>query len=233
MPTSTVENYLKAIQRLGSGNGPEAWVGLGRIAGELSVTPGTVTSMMKHLAGRGLVDYRMRAGVRLTRKGETEALNVVRRHRLIELFLVKVLGMDWADVHAEAEALEHAVSDKLLARMDEILGNPSEDPHGEPIPTADGVIAAVETLALSQCDPGAYRLVRVDGDEVGFLHWLKEHDLLPGAKLHLKAVDPFAGIAVIARDARGAPIRIGLTSAERLRVVPATTAKTRAPKRAK
>src|SRR5947207_9245964 len=135
---------------------------MGRIAAAMGVVPGTATAMIKTLADSGLVTYEPRGGVRLTRGGEQLALHVVRRHRLVELFLVEHLGLDWSEVHDEAEQLEHAISDKVLARMDAVLGHPSTDPHGDPIPTADdvrhsggGKSNGVQRLAsLATCDIG-------------------------------------------------------------------------------
>src|SRR6185503_20361208 len=101
----------------------------------MNVAPGTATAMVKTLAESGLVDYEPRGGVRLTTKGEKLALHVLRRHRLVELFLVEALGLDWSEVDEEAEELEHAISDKVLGRIDKALGHPQVDPHGDPIPT--------------------------------------------------------------------------------------------------
>src|SRR5688572_18830427 len=139
MITSTVENYLKRIY-LEHQETRAALVPMGRLAASVGVTPGTATSMIKTLADAGLVAYEPRGGVRLTRKGEKLALHVLRRHRIVELFLVKVLGVDWSDVHKEAEELEHAISESLLERIAAYLGHPGFDPHGDPIPTAEGTI---------------------------------------------------------------------------------------------
>jgi DtxR family Mn-dependent transcriptional regulator len=109
----------------------------GRLAVAMGVVPGTATSMVKALADSGLVQYEPRGGVRLTSSGSQLALHVLRRHRLVELFLVKVLGLDWSVVHDEADALKHAISDRVLERMDVLLGHPTADPYGDPIPTAD------------------------------------------------------------------------------------------------
>ena len=119
---------------------------MGQLAAALDVVPGTATTMVKALAESGLVRYEPYAGVRLTPAGDKLAALVLRRHRLIELFLVQVMGMSWAEVHDEAEHLEHAVSERLIERMDEMLGHPSVDPHGDPIPNADG---GVQERALS------------------------------------------------------------------------------------
>src|SRR5438477_4591329 len=137
MASITVENYLKQLY-LEQQNSSEELVPMGKLATQMGVVPGTATSMVKALADSGLVDYEPRSGARLTRGGQQLALHVLRRHRLVELFLVKVLGLDWSEVHAEAEELEHAVSDKVLERIDSLLGHPSVDPHGDPIPPAKG-----------------------------------------------------------------------------------------------
>src|SRR6188768_719002 len=139
LPSQTVENYLKTIFLAQTADpGSDDLVPMGQIAGALGVVPGTATTMMKALAESGLVHYEPYMGVRLTGAGETLASRVLRRHRLIELFLVKILGMSWADVHDDAERLEHAVSDKLIDRIDEMLGRPAVDPHGDPIPSPEG-----------------------------------------------------------------------------------------------
>ena len=117
---------------------PDALVPMGQLAAALGVVPGTATTMVKTLAESGLVKYEPYAGVRLTAAGEKLAALVLRRHRLIELFLVKVMGMSWTEVHDEAEHLEHAVSDRLIDRIDEMLGRPEVDPHGDPIPDPQG-----------------------------------------------------------------------------------------------
>src|SRR5580765_6417701 len=133
VPSVTVENYLKQLY-LSQQEEPERLVAMGKLAGAMGVVPGTATTMVKALADSGLVSYEPRGGVRLTRAGEQLALHVLRRHRLIELFLVKFLDLDWSEVHAEAEELEHAVSDKVLEKIDALLGHPVVDPHGDPIP---------------------------------------------------------------------------------------------------
>src|SRR5919106_1169984 len=135
LPSHTVENYLKAIfQAQTALTRADALVPMGQLASALGVVRGTATTMVKALAESGLVRYEPYAGVRLTQAGEKLASLVLRRHRLIELFLVKILGMSWTEVHDEAENLEHAVSDRLIDSIDEMLGRPAVDPHGDPIP---------------------------------------------------------------------------------------------------
>ena len=149
LPSQTVENYLKTIY-LAQANmtSDHELVPMGQLASALGVVPGTATTMVKALAESGLVHYEPYMGVRLTAAGERLASLVSRRHRLIELFLVKVLGMSWAEVHDEAEQLEHAVSERLIDRIDEMLGRPEVDPHGDPIPSPEGRIPRTEDFDL-------------------------------------------------------------------------------------
>lgn len=156
MPSETVEDYLKAIYRLGGGEE----VSPGDVAESLGVTPATATLMMQRLDREGeFVEYLRRGCVRLTAKGRREALRVLRRHRLIELFLVEVLGMGWEEVHGEAERLEHAFSDRLVERVAEMLGEPKYDPHGRPIPDARGRVPEERRVPLSGVGVGEYVVV--------------------------------------------------------------------------
>src|SRR5262250_779166 len=152
LPSSTVENYLKAIyQGQSSLAGDERLVPMGHVAAALGVTPGTATTMVKALAESGLAEYEPYSGVRLSAAGERLAGLVLRRHRLVELFLVQMMGMKWDEVHEDAEQLEHVVSDRLIERMDEMLGRPTHDPHGDPIPGPDGAIAHRHLDSLLTC----------------------------------------------------------------------------------
>lgn len=221
MTTSAIENYLKAILNLNLTRGDEERVSLGRIAESLSVTASTVTSMMKVLADQGLVDYQTRQGVALTAEGRKIAVAVLRRHRLIETFLVDIMHLDWSLVHEEAETLEHVVSDRLIDRMDEMLGFPDRDPHGDPIPTREGGLPASKTTPLARCAPGSYRLVRISEDTAGLLAWLKEQHLQPGCFVELMAVNEHAGVASIRLDPASPPLNLSLTVAEKLLVIAA------------
>jgi DtxR family Mn-dependent transcriptional regulator len=209
MPSSTVENYLKAILRLSDESPDEPLVPIGRIATALSLTPGTVTTMMKHLSKEEYLDYSPRKGVALTVNGRRAAVQVLRRHRLIELFLVEVMHLDWAHVHEEAEVLEHVLSDRLVERIDEMLGRPAHDPHGDPIPDAKGVMREDELKDLGECAPGSYQLVRVARDEPEFLSWLQSQGLRPGIGIDVVARDPLAGIVEIRVKDKNTLIRIG------------------------
>lgn len=178
----TVENYLKAIYQIClTKNGPSA--ATGEVAQALGVSPGTVTSMLKTLAESGLATYAPYEGVRLTAAGNALALRVMRRHRLMELFLVHTLQLSWDEVHDEAENMEHAVSDLLVDRIDAYLGYPKVDPHGDPIPGADGTFDPPPLRSLAECAPGdQFRLARVVDQSPEFLRFLTEAGLPLGTE---------------------------------------------------
>ena len=204
--SSTTEDYLKQIYRIAEDSGVEGsggLVSLSKLASSMKVTPGTVTTMMKHLHGAGVVEYRPRSGVLLTRKGEQEALAIIRRHRLIELFLVKTIGLDWKYVHDEAEILEHSFSGRCLEKIDELLGHPSFDPHGDPIPAVDGVMPQQVGSALSLITPPRdLEIVRVQHHQKQFLEFLSESGLMPGTHIRLIACNKMAGTLTILRQDR-------------------------------
>lgn len=185
MPSLTVENYVKAIyQIMSSQDGRPATTG--QLASALGVSPGTVTSMLKTLDAARLATHRPYEGAALTRAGRVLALRVLRRHRLIELFLMRTLDMTWDEVHDEAEHMEHAVSDLLVERIDAFLGRPEVDPHGDPIPRgdADGLERgdADGVRMLADLDAGrGFRLSRVLDQSADFLRYLTESGLSLGA----------------------------------------------------
>ncbi len=219
MPTSTVEDYLKQILLEEQGRGGER-VPTGRVAQALAVTPGTVTTMVKTLADSGLVDYEAYGGVLLTPAGRKLALHVLRRHRLIELFLVRVMGMDWSEVHPEAERLEHAVSDRLIERIDEMLGRPAVDPHGDPIPTATGEVAPATQDSLAELESGRRgRVARIADQEAEFLKLVERLGLRPGTRVKVVARDAAADTLELEVDA-GATARLGLRAAAKIFVEP-------------
>lgn len=177
MPSLTTENYVKAIYQLGGHEGDRV-VATGAIAGKLSVSPGSVTAMLKTLRDAELVRYAPYEGVRLTSSGKKLALRVLRRHRLIELFLSQTLDLPWDEVHEEAEHMEHAVSDRLIDRIDTYLGHPQSDPHGDPIPRSDGTVDAFDGKSLTQWPEGkSFRLIRVLDQSSDFLRFLTETGL--------------------------------------------------------
>lgn len=215
MITSTVENYLKELY-LESQRKTGQMVSTGVIATALGVTPGTATVMIKTLAEAGLVDYEPRAGATLTPRGKQLALHVVRRHRLIELFLVQVVGLDWSEVHEEAEHLEHAVSEKVLDRIDEMLGRPAFDPHGHPIPSAEGHLAPQQLARLSECTTGqTVRVARFDDRDPDFLRYADEHGLGVGASVQVLASDRIADALTVQTQGKK-PLTIGVTAAEKI-----------------
>ncbi len=192
MPTSTVEDYLKAILLAEQRGGTEL-VGMGEIGAALGVAPGTVTAMMKTLADSGLLRYAPYSGVALTPAGRQLATHVLRRHRLVELFLVRTMGMDWSEVHDEAERLEHVISDRLLERMDAMLDRPAVDPHGDPIPDARGVVAEPELVTLLSCPTGRRaRVARVADQSAEFLRLVERAGLMPGSVVRVERRDPSA-----------------------------------------
>jgi DtxR family Mn-dependent transcriptional regulator len=218
--TSTVEDYLKTIL-LAEGR-PGGLVQMGRIADDLEVAPGTVTAMVKTLAQSGLVDYEPYAGVQLTEAGRRLALRVLRRHRLVELFLVQVLGMSWSEVHPEAEELEHAVSDRLIERIDEMLGFPSVDPHGDPIPDAEGVVEQPQLASLPSSPIGERLEVRRIGDQgEEFLRLLDRVGLIPGSSVTLISRDEVSD-TVILENAAGERVQLGFRAAGKIFVAAAT-----------
>ncbi len=182
MASLTVENYVKSIYQICAGQqGAPALTG--QLAAALNVLPGTVTSMLKTLSESNLAVYLPYEGVSLTAAGNVLALRVLRRHRLIELFLVRTLDLSWDEVHEEAEHMEHAVSDWLVDRIDQQLGYPPFDPHGDPIPRADGTLPAAETRSLAECAAGErFRLVRVSDQSSEFLRYLTASGLSLGAE---------------------------------------------------
>jgi DtxR family Mn-dependent transcriptional regulator len=229
MPSITVENYIKQIyieqhELPGRGkagrNREKALVSMGKLAAAVGVTPGTATTMIKTLDDAGLVTYEPRGGVRLTRKGEKLALLVLRRHRLVELFLVQVLGLDWSDVHKEAEELEHAISELLLEKIDDYLGRPSFDPHGDPIPAADGTIASIRHDRLSDADVGEeLHIARVVDQDSRFLRFVQEQGLKPGAKVTVEKRDELAD-ALTVRLKDDQLITLGTAAAAKIQVRP-------------
>ncbi|MBI2222362.1 MAG: FeoA domain-containing protein [Acidobacteria bacterium] len=212
----TVENYLKAIyQAQVQAHGER--VAMGHLAAALGVVPGTATTMVKALAESGLVEYEPYVGVRLTSAGEKLAALVLRRHRLIELFLVQVMGMSWAEVHDEAEHLEHAVSDRLIDRIDEMLGRPKVDPHGDPIPNEEGQLAAPHYDNLLTCQLHVpMRVTRVTDQDADFLRFIENSQLKPGEIVQIEDRDAAADRVMLKR--RDDVIAIGTRAAAKLMV---------------
>jgi len=221
MPSSTVENYLKAIFKLtDEGDGEEGLAAIGKVAELLEVTPGTATTMMKQLVRLGFADYKPRKGVILTSEGHSAVMKVLRRHRILELFLVENLNFDWSEVHEEAEVLEHAASDRLIDRIDVMLGLPTRDPHGDPIPDDNGVMRGEGAKRLNTHESGHFRLVRVSRTTADFLDWLSEVGLHPGARFELLGRDRMAGLCRIKIKDQPEELHFGQDVMEYLWVVP-------------
>lgn len=196
MASLTVENYLKAILLIEQ-DGESPQVSTGQLADSLGLSPGSVTSMLKTLSDSKLVTYKPYAGVKLTKAGRHLAVRIVRRHRLLELFLVKTLNLSWDQVHEEAEHMEHAVSDFLIDRIDEFLDHPSADPHGDPIPSADGVMRRETDSAISLTEVGKdqrVKVVRVTNQGSGFLKFLSDSGVDLGIKCVVEQNSEAAGV---------------------------------------
>lgn len=199
MPSKTVEDYVKQLyfseQELPTRG---SLVSMGDISSRMNVQPGTATSMMKTLQDAGLVQYEPRQGVRLTAGGRKLALHLIRSHRLIEQFLVRVLGYDWSEVHDEAEALEHVVSEKFISKIDTLLEFPETDPHGDPIPTANGKINNIESIpATDMLKNTSYIISRIGNQESSFLNILSEYKVIPNNKVFCLDNDSVKGIITL------------------------------------
>lgn len=218
MATLTVENYLKAIHQIALASGTD-WVSTGGLAEAMRVSPGTVTSMLKTLSSTGLATYKPYEGVRLTPSGRKLALRIIRRHRLLELFLVQTLKLTWDQVHPEAENLEHAVSDDLIDRIDAFLGHPVSDPHGDPIPAADGAMRGPGEagVPLSTCRSGTrVRFVRVLNQGPEFLRYLSDTGLQIG--MEGEVTDNNAEAEIVAARFGDKSLSLGHPAAEKLLV---------------
>jgi DtxR family Mn-dependent transcriptional regulator len=216
MPSSTVEDYVKHIYMAAETAG-SAEVSMGAIAEALGVVPGTATSMVKALQEAGLLTYIPRVGVALTPQGQALALHVLRRHRLLEQFLVEVLGFDWSEVHAEAERMEHVVSDRLLERIDRYLGRPTEDPHGDPIPNAAGIVGGNDLLSLLACPlQQTLQVIRIGDQNADFLKYIAQVGLGPGAHIILQERNRSAQSIQMRLAADSRPITLGWGAAEKI-----------------
>ena len=219
LPSSTVENYLKAIfQGEAQLTGPQRLLPMGHLAAALGVAPGTATTMVKALAESGLVEYEPYNGVRLSPAGSRLAALVLRRHRLIELFLVQVLGMRWDEVHDDAEQLEHVVSERLIERIDELLGHPEVDPHGDPIPSREGELVARQLDSLLTCPLNTpVTVTRVTDQDAAFLRFIEGHELKPGQSIEVEARDDVSD-SVRLKGRNDQRITIGMRAASKLQV---------------
>jgi DtxR family Mn-dependent transcriptional regulator len=193
-PSSSVGDYLKAIWELSR----EGAASTTDVAERLSISSASVSNMFVRLQEMGLADYERYHGATLTEAGRVEAMRLLRRHRLIESFLLKCLGYSWEDVHEEAESLEHSVSDGFTERLAEFLGHPAHDPHGDPIPAADGSLEPDDSSPLSATAAGQrVRIYRVGERDAAKLSYLEEHGLMPGRLLEVREVRTVDGVVTV------------------------------------
>jgi DtxR family Mn-dependent transcriptional regulator len=203
-PSRAVQDYLKAIHNLG---GVDHVVSPQALADRLQVRAPSVTGMLKRLADAGWIDYASRGGARLTPSGVAEARRVIRRHRLVELFLTRVLGLDWSEVDAEAEALEHAISPRLEQALAAHLGEPLEDPHGHPIPSREGALAQRDLRPLSTFRPGQRALIReAQDDNPERLRRWRALGLTPGASVLFLSYQPLDDLFEVRVGGRVVPM---------------------------
>ncbi len=190
-PSISVEDYLKAILRLTADG---SYASTSALAAELTISAPSVSGMLRKLAAQRLIQHNRYYGARLTAAGQRQALRTLRRHRLVELFLHKCLGLTWDEIHEEAEVLEHALSERLESRIDEWLGHPGFDPHGEPIPDASGYIKPRKLVPLSDIPVRAGAVVaQVRSRDAGLLVYFGERRILPNRKITVLGRDQFGG----------------------------------------
>ena len=218
--TAPVEDYLKAIYELETRHGVAATTD---VAIALAVAPASVTGMVRRLAQQGYLDHVPYRGVQLTDAGRRAALRTIRRHRILESYLTSVLGYAWDRVHDEAERLEHAASDELIQRMASALGNPSQDPHGAPIPTVDGTVDERPHRSLAELADGERaRMVQVSDKNPQLLRYLAEIALQPGTEVTIVAQAPFGGPLTLRIGANEPMVGPDLAEQVRVELMPTT-----------
>lgn len=214
--TPAVEDYLKAIHELG---GADNRVTAGEIAHRLGIRYNSVAGMLRRLSAFGWIDHRAGEGVILTEVGLVVARRVIRRHRLVECLLVRVLGLDWSEVHSEAEALEHVISPRLERALADYLGEPAEGPFGHPIPQCDGSLSCRPLRRLNECQPGEQVVIReIEAEDPERLRRWQQLKLVPGTDVLIAASDPLDGVMelIVARK----HIRLSPAALTGLRVEP-------------
>lgn len=190
--SQSVEDYLKTIYKLEQDT--EKGVSTSSLAEGMGVANASVTNMLKRLSEMGLVNYESYYGTTLTPAGEKIALEIIRHHRLIELYLKEMLGYSWDEVHEEAEKLEHHISEQFEDKIAEMLNNPIVDPHGDPIPTKEGVMPDIESEPLSELSTDQESIIiRVKNQDPELLRYLEEQGLIPGVKIKITKKEPFNG----------------------------------------
>ncbi len=219
MPTISKENYLKAVF-LYNNRGGEQMAGTTLIANELNISKAAISDMTRRLAEEGLLTYEKYKGMHLTPKGQSLALQVIRKHRLWESFLHKVLKMSWSEVHVEAERLEHHTSDYLIDKIDDYLGNPQYDPHGSPIPDAKGEMPPdrpLLPLASAEVD-GAYQIAHVHDRDPQMMNYLSRIGLVLNSKI--KVLEKFDFDGCIHIELNGQPTLLSEKIVEQIKVIP-------------
>ncbi|MCI0622581.1 MAG: metal-dependent transcriptional regulator [Acidobacteria bacterium] len=217
MVSSTVEDYLKAVLKIEDMN---QHASTSNVARHLDVSDAAVTDMLRKLQKAGLLEYKPYYGATLTPLGRLAALKIVRRHRLIELFLQQIMDYGREQVHDEAEKLEHVVSDFFVGRLDTILDHPVEDPHGKVIPNAEGFCPAEHDLCLADASEGNYLVRRVTHDDPQFLAYIERQKLVPGARLVLMEKAPFEGPFKLSVAGIRDPLYLGVEAARSVLVHP-------------
>ncbi len=192
--SQSVEDYLKTIYKLEKEVAPDKGVSTSRLAGEMGVANASVTNMLKRLSDMKMVNYESYYGTRLTEAGEKIALEIIRHHRLLELYLKEILGYSWDEVHDEAEKLEHHISEQFEDKIAELLNHPTMDPHGDPIPSKDGKMPKIKLKALPSIPPSTPHIIRrVKNQNPELLRYLEKQGLIPGVKVEVLQKEPFDG----------------------------------------
>lgn len=214
MHSPTEENYLKALYHLGGESGE---ITASELSKQLKLTPPTVNNMIKRLAEKGLVDYAKYQPLRLTPEGQKKAALIVRKHRLTEMFLVEKMGFGWEEVHDIAEQLEHIDSEVFFDRMNSLLGKPSVDPHGSPIPDEGGNVADMQLIALADCNEGdVFTFLAVQHSSDSFLKYLNERALRLGLSLSVLQKEEFDGSLEVAIEGIEKPLSMSKKVTQRL-----------------
>jgi DtxR family Mn-dependent transcriptional regulator len=222
MRSPSIEDYLKAIYKLEEQE-DGAPVSTGDVAQSMDVSPASASNMIKRLDDLGFLTYEAYEGATLTKPGQTVALEVIRHHRLLELYLKEVMGFSWDEIHEEAEILEHHISERFESRIEEMLGHPSRDPHGHPIPNRDGTVDELPTRSLADLGEGGTAHIDHIADEDGaLLDLLEQRGLLPGAAVEVVDTRPLDGLLVVAVE--GEEQLIGRPVAQKVVVTTASAA---------
>ena len=200
MLSPSVEDYLKAIYKL-EAQSDGAPVSTGDVAHAMDVAPASASNMIKRLGDLDFLTYEAYEGATLTDHGRKVALEVIRHHRLLELYLKEVMGFEWGEIHDEAERLEHHISERFEARIEEMLGHPTRDPHGHPIPTRDGLVDELPTHTLADLEDGATAQIdHISDEDADLLHLLEQRGLLPGCTVEIVETRRLEGLLVVSVD---------------------------------